>query len=78
MQTTIKVRKETKAELDTFREHPNESYDQVLRKVMFVALRSDDDPRLSQETVRRIKKARKEIAQGKYLTNDELKKRLGL
>lgn len=78
MVTTIKLREETKAELDKLREHPNESYDQVVRKIMFIAKTAEDQPELSQETIRDIKKARKQRQKGVYLTEEELRKRLGL
>ena len=34
--TTIKIHENTKSELDTFREHINESYDEVIRKVIYI------------------------------------------
>jgi hypothetical protein len=34
--TTIKIHKETKAEIDQFREYKNESYDEVLRKLIYI------------------------------------------
>ena len=36
-ETTIKIHEETKFELDTFREYKNESYNDVVKKVMFIA-----------------------------------------
>ena len=34
--TTIKIHKDTKAEIDQFREYKNESYDEVLRKLLYI------------------------------------------
>ena len=34
--TTIKIHKDTKAEIDRFREYKNESYDEVLRKLIYI------------------------------------------
>jgi predicted transcriptional regulator len=78
MVTTIKLREETKAELDKLREHPNESYDQVVRKVIFITKTAKKQPELSQETIKRIEEARKRMEKGEFITHDELKKKLGL
>jgi predicted transcriptional regulator len=76
--TTIKVYEDTKRQLDHFREYKNESYDEVIKKVIFVAKTCEEEPELSQETVKAIEKARDRIRKGKFLTEEEAKKRLGL
>ena len=76
--TTIKVHPKTKAELDKLREYKNESYDEVIQKVIYVAKTSKTRPELSRETIMAIEKARERIKQGKFLTQSEAKKRLGL
>ncbi len=78
MLTTIKLKKETKKELDTFREHPNESYDQVLRKVMFISGKAENEPELSQKTIQEIQEARERMSKGEFLTEEQMRKRLGL
>jgi predicted transcriptional regulator len=75
--TTIKIRDDTKFELDTFREYKNESYDEVLKKVIFIAKNVKKDPELSKETIEAIEKARERIRKGKFVTEAEAKKRLG-
>lgn len=76
--TTIKIYDETKSELDTFREYKNESYDEVLRKIMFIAKNCNKNPELSKETVEAIEKARERMRKGKFVTEEEARKRLGL
>ena len=76
--TTIKIHEETKLELDTFREYKNESYDEVLRKVIFIARTCKTEPKLSKETIEAIEKARERMKKGKFLTEAEARKRLGL
>jgi len=76
--TTIKLYNETKSELDRFREYKNESYDEVLRKLLFIAKNIEANPKVSKETLRAITAARKRIAAGNYLTEKQAKKRLGL
>jgi hypothetical protein len=75
--TTIKIRDDTKFELDTFREYKNESYDEVLKKVIFIAKNVKKEPELSKETIEAIEKARERIRKGKFVTEAEAKKRLG-
>ncbi len=76
--TTIKVYEETKLELDQFREHKNESYDEVIKKILFIAKNCKKEPELSKETVIAIEKARERIKKGKFLSEAESRKRLGL
>ena len=72
--TTIKVYEETKTQLDKFREYKNESYDAVIRKVIYIAKTTKTKPQLSRETVEAIEKARQRIRQGKFVTEAEAKK----
>lgn len=76
--TTIKIHKNTKNQLDQFREYKNESYDEVIKKVVFIAKKSKTEPKLSRETIEAIEKARERIKKGRFLTEEEAKKRLGL
>ncbi len=76
--TTIKIHKKTKAEIDKFREYKSESYDEVLKKLVFIAKKLSSDPKISKETINQIQKARKRIQQGNFVTEEEARKRLGL
>ena len=76
--TTIKLQKTTKSQLDTFREYKNESYDEVINKLVFIATNVKKKPELSQETVLAIEQARKRIKQGRFVTEKEALKRLGM
>lgn len=76
--TTIKLYSDTKDQLDKFREYKNESYDEVIRKLVFVVNSCKKDPKLGQEAITAINKARERIAKGKFVTEADAKKRLGL
>ena len=76
--TTLKIHKDTKTQLDRFREYKNESYDEVIKKVIFIANNLKKEPELSKETVEAIERARARIKKGKFLSEAEAKKRLGL
>ena len=76
--TTIKIHKETKAEIDQFREYKNESYDEVLKKLIYIVKKIKKEPELSKETLKSIEAARERIKKGHFVTEEEAKKRLGL
>ena len=76
--TTIKIYENTKQTLDRFREHKSESYDEVIRKLLFIVDNFKTRPEISRETVEAIEKARQRIKQGRFLNEAEAKKRLGL
>jgi len=76
--TTIKIHKETKAEIDQFREYKNESYDEVLKKLIYIVKKLKKEPELSKETIKAIESARERIKKGHFVTEEEARKRLGL
>jgi len=78
METTIRVSREIKSGLDGFRQHKNESYNELIRKLLFVARVCEKEPKLSQKTVLEIKKARENIMKGDFYTEEEAKKILGV
>ena len=78
METTIRVSGEIKSGLDGFRQHKNESYNELIRKLLFVARVCEKEPKLSQKTVLEIKKARENIMKGDFYTEEEAKKILGV
>lgn len=75
--TTIKIHGETKNQLDKFREYKNESYDEVIKKMVYILKKIKTHPELSKEAVIAIEKARKRIKAGNFVTEEEAKKRLG-
>lgn len=76
--TTIKIHGDTKSQLDKFREYKNESYDEVVKKIIYIAKTSKTQPELSKEAIDAIEKARQRIKKGQFLTETEAKKRLGI
>jgi len=77
-QTTIKLYSDTKAQLDLLREYPNETYDAVLKKMLYVMNNLKKKPRLSAKTMDSIDAARERMRKGEYYTSEEARKRLGL
>ena len=76
--TTIKIGRKTKFGLDKYREHKNESYDSILKKVLYLLKFLKKSPELSIKTVNEIEAARKRIKAGEFYTEAEAKKILGL
>ena len=77
-QTTIKLNTATKAELDKFKQYENESYDELVRKLVRIVWMCKKQPSLSQKTIKEIEEAREQIRKGEFYTEDEAKKILGL
>lgn len=77
-ETTIKVYEETKSQLDTFREYKNESYDEVIRKLVHIVKTARKEPRLSKEAIKAIDESRERFKKGIYYTEEQARKRLGL
>ena len=75
--TTIKIDPKTKKDLDQFKEYKNETYDEVLRKVIYIAKTSKKSPSLSKQTVLAIEEARERLKKGHFVTEEEARKRLG-
>jgi len=77
MTTTIKLHEDTKYELDQFREYKNESYDELIKKMIYIVKTARTDPELSQEAAIAIEEARKRIKKGNFVSEKEARKRLG-
>ena len=52
--TTLKVHKETKERLDKLKEHEKETYEQVLRKILFILNTSRKNPEKAQKIMNKI------------------------
>lgn len=78
MQTTIRLGLETKKNLDLFKQYKNESYDELIRKLIHIVKTCETEPKLSQNTIKEIKDARAKIKNGEFYTEEEAKKILGL
>jgi len=78
METTIRIKPKTKEELDSFRQYKNESYDELVRKLVYLAKMCEKDPKLSRKSIQEIKEARENIKKGEFYTEEEAKKILGL
>jgi hypothetical protein len=76
--STIRLHSKTKSSLDRYREYRNESYDEVVMKLVNIADTCKKEPELSREAVERIEKARERIKAGDFVSEGEARKRLGI
>ena len=76
MPTSIQIEKEVKERLDKFKNHPRETYNEVLDRM--IRILSEEDAELSPKTIKNIEKSLAEIKAGKVYSHKDVKKRLGL
>lgn len=55
--TTIKIQKQTKARLEHLKEHERETYEQVIRKILYILNRIRKDPVSANRLLSRIDKS---------------------
>ena len=75
MKTTIRVSREVKELLDELKLHPRESYDSVIRRLASSMI--DDEP-VSEDVLRRVEEALRDVRAGRLLSSDEVCRELGL
>lgn len=52
--TTIKITKNTKERLNKFKEHPKESYEEVLKKILFILNTFRKNPEKAKNILRKL------------------------
>ena len=70
--TTIQISQDLQQELNKMKLFSRETYEEVIWNII------EDTKELSEQTKRDIIKSRKEIAEGKFVTLSELKKKYNL
>lgn len=77
--TTIQVSNRLKKNLDAFKEHSRETYEEVIdRLVEIVKEDEESDLELSEETLAGIKESTEDLRKGRVYTSKQLRKELGL
>jgi len=72
--TTIKLQKETKERLEKLRESKRESYDDILRKILFVLNATRDSPNKAKGILEKIDELRKRMFEEEKHDKAEIKK----
>ena len=70
--TTIQLSADLKRSLERMKLHPRETFNDVLERLM------EDLRELDKQTLAEVESARAEVRAGKYLTQDQVRKALGL
>jgi predicted transcriptional regulator len=75
MYTSIQVEKEIKARLDKLKNHPRETYNEVLTRLLKIV---QDDDVLSPAVIKNIEEGIADIKAGRVYSSAQVKKKLGL
>ena len=74
--TTIQVSQTTRQRLENMKDFARETYEDVINKLIDILV--EEQMELSEQTKKDIEEARKEFKKGKYVTEEEMRRRLGL
>ena len=72
--TTIKLLEETKLRLEKLREHKRESYDDILKKILYVLNIARDDPEKAKRVLIRISELRERMIEEERQQKEDLEK----
>lgn len=72
--TTIKLTTETKMRIEKLREHRRESYDDILRKILYVLNSARDSPEKAKRILERISNLRNQMLEEEIQQKEDLKK----
>lgn len=75
MYTSIQIEKEIKARLDKLKNHPRETYNEILVRLLKIA---QDDDILSPAVIKNIEEGIADIKAGRVYSSAQVKKKLGL
>ena len=73
--TTISIREDLKGRLNSMKQNPKESYNDVIERLVSRAV--DDEP-LSEEAIIGLVEALEEIRQGRLISEEEIMKKYGV
>lgn len=72
--TTIKLLEETKYRIEKLKEHKKESYDDILRKILYVLNLVREDPEKGRRLLEKIGNTRKQMLEEEKQREENLKK----
>ena len=72
--TTIKLLEETKLRVEKLREHKRESYDDILRKILYILNVARDSPEKAKRVLERISGLRERMLEQEKQQQEDLKK----
>ena len=72
--TTIKLLEETKLRIEKLREHKRESYDDILRKILYVLNTARESPEKAKRVLERISDLRQRMLEEEKQQKEDLEK----
>jgi len=72
--TTIKLLEETKIRIEKLREHKRESYDDILRKILYVLNTARDSPEKAKRILERISELRDRMLEEERQQKEDLER----
>ena len=72
--TTIKLLEETKNRIEKLREHKRESYDDILRKILYVLNTARDSPEKAKRILERISELRERMIEEERQQKEDLER----
>lgn len=72
--TTLKLEKETKERLEKLREHKRETYDDIIRKILYVLNTVRDEPSKAKAILEFIDEKRKRMFETEFKTKENIGK----
>jgi hypothetical protein len=72
--TTIKLLEETKFRIEKLREHKRESYDDILRKILYVLNLAREDPEKAKRVLEKISALRHRMLEEQKQQKEDLEK----
>jgi len=76
VESTISVSRETKQFWATYKNHPSESMENMFNRILKSVY--DEDERLNKQDLADIKLAMKDFEEGRFTSNKDVRKELGL
>ena len=74
--TTIQISTQTKKVLEGLKDFPRETYEDVISKLVDII--TENNMELSAQTKKDIERSRRQMNEGKFYTEEEVKRKLGL
>ena len=72
--TTIKLQEETKLRIEKLRKQKGESYDDILRKILYILNTARDDPEKARRILEKISDLRQRMIEEEKQQKEDLKK----
>lgn len=72
--TTIKLLEETKLRIEKLREHKRESYDDILKKILYVLNLARDSPEKAKRVLERISELRQKMLEEERMQKEDFEK----